>query len=115
VLENDGTINLTVDLVSNKNRSTFIGGDDNDNAFKWKVSQNETSSCGNLTGPTAYEEVNTTAPGTRICHTFFATGTGGMNFLDASDTLRIDINITIPSTASAGLKTATVTATGTAV
>ncbi len=114
VLENDGTINVTVSLVSNKNDTAFIGGNDTLNAFRWRVAQNESNSCGNLTGPTTFVDVNTTAPGTLICN-IFSTGNGGFNFLDAQDTLLIDVNITIPYDALAGPKNATLTATGTAV
>jgi hypothetical protein len=115
VLENDGSANLTVDLRSNATADQFIGGDSALNEFKWKISQNESGSCGNLTGPASYVDVNTTAPGTRICSTFFATGLGGLNFLNDADTLEIDINITIPYDALGGLKRALLVATGTAV
>jgi len=113
VLENDGNINLTVDLLSNKNASVFIGGNSTLSAFRWKVSQNETGSCGNITFASSYVDVNTTSPGTRICNTFSG-GIGGFNSRDTNDSLRIDLNITIPYDALAGTRNATITATGTA-
>jgi hypothetical protein len=113
VLENDGSINLTVDLRSNATADQFIGGASP--VFRWKVSQNESSSCGNLTGPASYVDVNTTAPGTRICSTFFATGLGGLNFLNDRDTIEIDLNVTVPYDSLQGTKRALIIATGTAV
>jgi hypothetical protein len=83
--------------------------------FRWKVSQNETNSCGNLTGPASYVDVNTTAPGTRICSTFFTTGLGGLNFLNDRDTIEIDLNVTVPYDSLQGTKRALIIATGTAV
>ncbi|GEM_PF-1065438 len=114
VLENDGLVNLTVSLVSNKNDTAFIGGNDTLNAFTWRVAQNESNSCGNLTGPTSFVDVNTTSPGTLICN-IFSGNFGGFNFQDDRDTLLIDVNISIPYDATAGPKNATLTATGTAV
>ena len=124
ILENDGTINVTVELLSNASADQFIGGNTTINSFQWKLSQNETGSCNNLssdglgTGTTGYVEVsNGTDPvveGISICRTE-STGGGGLNFLDEKDSLRIDINITVPVDATTGTKRATLTATGTAV
>jgi hypothetical protein len=115
VLENDGTINLTVDLVSNATADQFIGGDTSLNSFQWRIANNETDACLNLTGPANFTEVNTTSPGTRICQPRFGEASSALNFLDSADTLLININVTIPYDALAGTKRALLIATGTAV
>ena len=115
VLENDGTINLTVDLVSNATADQFIGGDAALNSFQWRIANNETAACLNLTGPANFTEVNTTAPGTRICQPRFGEASSALNFLDSADTLLININVTLPYDALAGTKRALLIATGTAV
>jgi hypothetical protein len=115
VLENDGTINLTIDLVSNASADQFIGGSASLNSFQWRIAHNESSSCGNLTGPANFTEVNTTSPGTRICQPRFGEASSALNFLDSADTLLVNINVTIPYDALAGTKRALLIATGTAV
>ncbi|MBI4145536.1 hypothetical protein HY493_05035 [Candidatus Woesearchaeota archaeon] len=114
-IENDGSTNLSVNLSSDKSADTFFGGSASLNEFKWKISQNESSSCLNSTGgsggttvtPTAYTDVDTSAGGITVCPF--------LKFLDASDSIKVDINVTIPYDATSGVKTATLTATGTTV
>lgn len=102
ILENDGNTNLNVTLNSTKAASAFIGG--TAPLYKYAVSNNETSSCtGTITGA-GWTDVATTDP--NICT--------NLTYNDNADTLRIGINITIPYDA-VGTKTATFTATGTAI
>ncbi|MBI4145539.1 hypothetical protein HY493_05050 [Candidatus Woesearchaeota archaeon] len=114
-IENDGSTNLTVNLSSDKDADAFLGGSASLNEFKWAISQNETGSCKNTTGgtggttvtPTVYSDVNATAGGITVCPF--------LQFIDASDSIKVDINVTIPYDATSGVKTATLTATGTTV
>jgi len=108
VIENNGNKNFsTVQLKSDENASGFIGGGDAADApspeFQWKISQNETGSCGTI-HDTTWTDVNTTNPGTVICNNF--------HFEDTNDSIRVDLRIVIPYDA-AGDKIATLTATGT--
>ncbi|MBI4451749.1 hypothetical protein HY642_07280 [Candidatus Woesearchaeota archaeon] len=106
-IENDGSTNISVKLASDKNNTEFIGGDATIVAFLYRVANNESSSCeaGLLSG--GYRAVNVTSPGTLIC--------GKLLFVEASDSLAVHINITIPQDAPSGAKTATLTATGSTV
>ena len=102
VLENDGNTMAQVQLYSNATAAQFIG--DSTALFLYRVSDNESNSC---TGeaPASYTTVNTTSPGTLICPS------QAFNFTDNVDSLRIDINVTIPYTAPPGSKSARLTAT----
>jgi hypothetical protein len=107
VLENVGTINVTVELSSNYdvNSTNFLSGGLN-SFFKWQVGNNETGSCANNLGPAAYTNVNTTAPGTRIC--------GDLNW-SGSDTMLINVSLAIDATrvgSISGQRNATFLATG---
>ncbi len=102
VIENDGDTNLSVTLVSDKSPTTFIGSGA---TFLWKISQNESGSCPSVT-PTAYTQVNTSA--ITICTAFQP--------VDATDTILVDLNVSIPLSivsSGAGQKVATLTAVGT--
>lgn len=107
LLENMGNINVTVDLKSEKNADTFLGGTSPE--YKFNVTNIEAGSCVNGTGflLSQWVDVNTTYPGTRICSNFM--------FLDSNDSLRIDIQIVVPSDSLKGLQTDTFTATATAI
>jgi len=104
VIENIGSRDVILELASNKDVATFIGG--TGSTFKWKMTDGEPSSCTGIT-PVGYANVNTTSPGTQVCSSFDAT--------DGSDTLEVDLQIVIPSDATAAAKTATITATATAI
>ncbi|MEK6848947.1 MAG: hypothetical protein AABY01_00055 [Nanoarchaeota archaeon] len=133
-LENDGSTNITVQLLSSKPASTFIGG--TNPQFRYAVFENETTSCRNGTGGTGY--VDQIGGGTGNCTA--TDGAGGnctvsprgwtdvnstgvtgaticmrLGFADLSDSLGFDINLTIPYDAPAGAKTATFTATATTI
>jgi hypothetical protein len=105
VLENDGNTFVSVVLNASKPASTFIGG--TAPLFQWKVANGTSTDC--LGGPTpvAYTDVAASAPGTTICP--------NLTYVDATDTLNISVLISIPYTASAGVKTASLLATATDV
>ena len=102
---NMGNVNVTLDLLAGKTAATFIGG--TSPGYQWNVSSFETGSCDdNATTLSVWTNVNTTSPGTRYC--------GNFTFYDSIDSIRIDINITIPYDALSGAKSDTLTATATA-
>ena len=125
-LENDGSTNATIQLLFDKNADTFLGGSSSINEFRFNVAQNgtENGSCTNSTGgygtsgsctpggdstctvaPIGWADVNITSPGTTICQKLL--------FGNNNDSIRIEINITIPFDASSGAKQAILTATAT--
>ena len=101
-LQNDGNVNITVNLTSSKDADSFIGG--KNPLFQWMVHNNESNSC--LTGltPTSYTTVTTTA--TTVCT--------NMSYNDSSDTIDIDLKVQVPEDAI-GTKGCVITATGTAL
>ena len=133
-LENDGTANVTVQLLSNKDASAFFGGTATLASFRYAVFNNESQSCRNGTGgtgtvgqigggagnctaaddtagnctvsPMGWTDVNSTGvTGATICQRLL--------FTDLNDSIGFDINITIPYDAPSGAKSATFTATAT--
>ena len=118
-IENDGNTNLSVTLSASANAATFIG--DGASLFLWNVTVNESGSCVNATGSRLAVQPNTTDAGCDgiACGGIFeSVSTTAKNicpsllFDDASDALNIDINVSIPVTAPAGAKSATLTITG---
>ncbi|HIJ13746.1 TPA: hypothetical protein HA371_03310 [Candidatus Woesearchaeota archaeon] len=108
VLENDGNRNLTVTLQSNDTQAQFIGGgtDYGGPQFKWKISVNGSETLAQAcasAAPTTFAEVNATNAVT-ICNPF--------NYVDAYDTIKVDLHVNIPVSAPAGAKTAILTAIG---
>ncbi len=108
-LRNEGNINLTLNLSVGKSAANFIGG--TSPVYQWNVSQVEAGSCVNSTGGTYIPET-----GFNLSR-FYATSTttirvcGNFTYVDASDELRIDFNLTIPEDATTGAKGDVITAT----
>lgn len=115
-IENDGNTNLSVELLSNVTPANFIGSDTA--LFLWNVTVNETGSCVNVTGTdrTAVEP-NTTTAGcggdTSDCGAIFETVVTSYKnicpsllYVDATDALNVDINISIPDSSPSGTKIA---------
>ncbi len=102
VLENTGDTNLNVTLKSDKTPTQFIG---TGATFQWKIAENETGSCNGTLGQTTFTTVSTTD--TNICTVLLPQ--------IATNSLKIDLNVTIPlavMSGGAGAKLATLTATG---
>jgi len=96
-LANIGNVNVTLNLSANQSAANWLGG--TSPVFKWNISSVEASSCVNSTinsetglNTNAFFDVNTTT--TVFCSRF--------NYLDASDSIRIDFNLTIPSDSRTG-------------
>lgn len=107
VLQNIGTLNVTLDLAVGKTAASFIGG--TSPGYFWNVTNVEGGSCvnGSVFQLNAWNTTNSTAPGTRFCNP--------LRFIDANDTIRIDINLTVPYDSLTGALTDTITATATAL
>jgi hypothetical protein len=111
-IENDGSLNLTVNLTSDKVADAFIGGGPSDaELFRFYVGNNETGSCSPAPFPTTWTSVSTNS--TLICNATLATG--GLGFITTANSLVLHINITIPSDSirTSANNVATLTATGT--
>lgn len=114
VLENIGNSNVTVYLRSNNNATDGVAGPFINSSFAqqsfrkydWRVVQNETGSCNSTIGPVAYTSVNYTiatgAQGTVICP--------GLNWDPNANGIRIDFNVTVPTSAPQGAKQSLITA-----
>jgi predicted secreted protein len=107
-LENTGNVNVTLNLTSTKTATNFIGG--TSPAFKWNISDVERGSCLNVTGTGngtlahyAFYDVNTSSDSQQFC--------GKFRYTDATDRIRIDFNLTVPSDSTTGSLTSTITAT----
>lgn len=91
VIENDGNVNVTLQLATNATATTFIGGSSGGGPkFMYKIADNESSSCTSA-APTAYTDVNTTYPGTTIC--------APLAFDNTKDTVKINVYVNIPDDA----------------
>ncbi|RMD45657.1 hypothetical protein D6829_01675 [Candidatus Pacearchaeota archaeon] len=103
-IENIGTVNVTLNISSDKDAATFLG--DSGASFKYKISDNETGSCvGNgASSFTEFSGSNVDQPG---CSLF--------EFNNSKDSIELDIELVIPYTTPSGAKSAVVTANATAV
>ena len=103
-VQNDGNINLTVNLSAGNYNATFIGG--NEPVYKWKPEDNETDSC---VGGVSFATFSHVPDGKEvvICANF--------GFLDTKDSLNVDIELHVPEDATAEAKGSIITAEGTAV
>jgi len=100
VLENQGNLNLTIELAAGKTNLTFMGG--TDGSYQWNVSNNETDSCSHA-DLGDFEEVNSSKI---VCDQFSS--------ITASNEIRIDLKLIIPEDSSTGALTDLITATATA-
>lgn len=104
-IQNNGNVNLTLNLSGGKTAAQMIGG--TGPSYRWNISNVESGSCRNSTGGTSnlplnnFYDVNTT---TALFCSFF-------HFDNAQDSLRIDFNLTIPSDSLTGSLGDTITAT----
>jgi hypothetical protein len=106
VIQNDGNVNVSLNISSSDNASTFIGGTNPD--FEWKASNNETGSCvgGIQSGLTAYTNV----PATLNQHVLVC---NDLLYNNLNDTIRLDLQVRFTADAL-GTKGVLITATGTA-
>ena len=106
MVENVGTVNVTLDLKTNKNAVAFLGG--TGPTYRYNVSNNKADSCiaGEITLG-QWNDVNTTSPGTRICNI--------LGYENTMDVIRIDLELFFSSDISSGNKTDTFTATATTI
>lgn len=102
-LENDGNVNANVSIKASSNASAWLGGTGNQTT-KFNYTNSEAKSClldsaagGNATW------ITLTTSDTVMCQK--------LNYTDASDMLRIDLQIQIPNDSPPGLKTNTITFT----
>ncbi|MGV8131068.1 MAG: hypothetical protein ACP5N7_03125 [Candidatus Pacearchaeota archaeon] len=103
-LQNNGNVNLTLNLSGSKTAAQMIGG--TNPSYKWNISNLESGSCRNSTGGTSnlplnnFYDINTTS--TLFC--------SFMHFENSQDSLRIDFNLTVPSDSFTGSLGDTITA-----
>lgn len=105
VLQNDGNTIPIVSLKSDVNGTGMFGElfDYGGSQLMYKVTNNETDSC-TTPVPAAYTDVNVTGGlGTEICP--------GLEYNDANDTLRVDVQVNFNYLTLAGQKIAQLTAT----
>ncbi len=102
VVQNDGNVNVSLNLTSSKNADDFIGG--TDPSFKWRASENETDSCPGTLSVTSYTSATTSHQ--NLCD--------NMGYIDTKDTIEIDLEVVVPQDAL-GTKGVVITAHGTAV
>lgn len=95
IIENKGNTNVTLNVSSNVNAETFIGG--TNPQFEFNVTNNETGSC---TGTLLGTYTSFTTADAQLCTLFQAGG--------SIDSIRMDILLGIPNDANPGDKVATV-------
>ena len=105
VLQNDGNTNISVTLTSTL-ATTFLGGTAVTPLFQLKVSDNETDSCDSAHNEmTDFTEVNGTAQNACL----------NLSYYNTFDTIKIDVQLRVPSDASPGIKGAVITAIATPI
>jgi hypothetical protein len=98
-IENDGTVNISVNLTSSDNAATFVSG--TNPKFMIKGITTEANSCVEKFNIT-YVEIETTSKS--IC--------GLLQYGISEDTFNSSIRLIVPSDATPGVRTATLTFTG---
>lgn len=101
VIENIGSTDVQLNISSDINAANIVGG--TSPSFRWNIS-NSTNSCPGGWNLTSMTEITASAQ-VELCAVFDAT--------DATDDVTINLDLTIPSDASSGIKSATITATAT--
>lgn len=106
VVENIGNTNLTVFLKSDSNVRDFIGG--TSPQYKYSISNFELNSCqDSVLLFNEWISFNSSGYGDQICDNF--------GFSDPNDSMRIDLELTIPSDSLRGERSDIITVTGVAV
>lgn len=112
-IENIGNNNVSLNISGTKTAAALLGG--TSPAYRWNVSNNESGSCLNSSG-------GTTMTGSEKLDIFVTVNTsvaslfcGRFQFVDASDQVRIDFNVTVPDDALTGAAGDVITATAIAV
>ncbi len=104
-LQNNGNVNLTLNLSGTKTAAQMIGG--TNPSYSWNISNIESGTCRNSSGGTSnlplnnFYNVNITT--TLFCSFF--------HYENSQDSLRIDFNLTVPSDSLTGALGDTITAT----
>jgi len=106
VIENIGSVNVTLDLKTGKTATQFLGG--TTPSYQYNITNNEPGSC-TVVGITLgqWNDVNTTSPGTRICDVF--------PYENTRDVINIDLKLFFSSDIVSGNKTDIFTATATTI
>ena len=104
ILENNGNVNVSVSLKSNKTAADFIGG--TSPSFQLHVTNNETGSCSTIAAGTfnSYSEVTTSDQ----------VACSNLGYQASEDSITIDARLTMSDDA-AGAKTVGVVATATTI
>ena len=104
VLENIGNVNVTLSINTAQNAAGFLGGTSPE--YKFKVNDAESGSCAKA-GTLALGTYTAAGTSANVCADFLAS--------DATDTLRVDIYLKLPSDSKTGALGDTMTATATAL
>jgi len=103
VLDNIGNVNVTLALKVGKTPAEFLGG--TSPAYKWLVRDVDSGACVNTTALDVF--TNTATTDTTFCNP--------LQFYENKNTIRIDINLSVPYDSHKGALSDVITATGTAV
>ena len=103
-IENNGNTNCTLTAQGANDAAAFIGG--TGSTYEWNFTISELGSCaGSVLTQNVFRTANTSAAAT-LCTDFSS--------LDTSDEVMLDINITVPTDATIGARSDTITITASA-
>ncbi len=105
VLENDGSVNVKVNITTNETPSSWIGG--TNPGFYFIGSNNEAGSCDSSTGNLVTTETALSTAEVTLC--------SNLTFDNTADTLNLDLKAEVPYNAPTGQKTVKITAYAEAV
>jgi hypothetical protein len=105
VLENIGNVNVTLDIKTGANAAGFLGG--TSPAYKFNVSNSEAGSCARAGTVALGTYTDASTSDQNVCADFLTAS--------ATDTLRVDVYLKLPSDSKTGGLTDTMTATATAL